>query len=180
MSLAPISQSRVWCRRSRISFSTSRCMCGMPTLVVWCSWPMRTCAAIPTSPGRVRRVISSASGCSRPIPPRSRRAERSPSCLEPRRVPPQMIGHEGGDEIIAVVVAALTPEREANAGLLACCVQEFGLELLGQELIGIAIVDQKLGKLGAVLDQRDGVVVAPGLLVVAEIASKRLDTPGHA
>src|SRR5215475_7737939 len=155
-------------------------MCAMPAQARSWPRPMPTCVEIPTSPGRAQRATSFASACSHPIPPRSNRADRSPSRLEPFRVPAQMIGHEGGDEIIAVIVAALTPQRKANAGLLACHMQQFGLELLGQELIGIAIVDQEFGKPRAVLDQRHGVVFAPGLPVAAEIAAKRLDAPGHA
>jgi len=51
------------------------------------------------------------------------RADKSGSGLEPRDVPAQMIGHEGGDEIIAVVVTALAAQGEGDASLLASCLQ---------------------------------------------------------
>ena len=80
-------------------------------------------------------------------------------------MPAQMIGHEGRDEIIAVVVAALAPQGEGDVGLLAGSLQQFRLELLGQELIGVAIVDQEVPEFRTVLDQGDRVVLAPGILV---------------
>ena len=57
--------------------------------------------------------------------------------------------------------------------------QQFRAKLLGQKRIGVAIVHQQIGESGAVLDQRDRIMPAPGLLVVAEIAAQRLDAPRH-
>ena len=57
--------------------------------------------------------------------------------------------------------------------------QQFRAKLLGQKLIGVAIVHQQIGKSRAVLDQRNRIMLAPGLLVVAEIAAQRLDAPRH-
>jgi hypothetical protein len=91
-----------------------------------------------------------------------------------------MIGHEGRDEIIAMVVAALGAQGEGDAGLLASRLQQLRLELLGQELIGITIVDQEFPEFRTVFDQGDGIVLAPGIPVVAEIAAQRLDSLGHA
>src|SRR3984885_8795164 len=90
-----------------------------------------------------------------------------------------MIAHEGGDKIITVVVTTLPTQRERNAGLVASVLQQLGTKLFGQKLIGVAIVDQEFAKPGAVLDQGDGIMLAPTRLVVAEIAAERLDTPGR-
>src|SRR5882757_7088439 len=80
---------------------------------------------------------------------------RRSSSLQPRGMPAQMIGHEGRDEVVAVVVAGLAPQGEGNVGLFACRFQQLGPKLLGEELVGIAVVHQQLGEPGAVLDQRD-------------------------
>src|SRR5689334_342202 len=109
-------------------------------------------------------------------------AQAAPSYLsggQTRRVPAQMIVHEAGDEVVAVVVAGLAPQGEGYPRFLARGLQQLGPQLLGEERVGVAIVDQKFRESGAVLDQRDGVVLAPGVLVLAEIASQRLDAPGN-
>src|SRR5262245_12928370 len=90
-----------------------------------------------------------------------------------------MIAHERRDEIVAVVVAALAAQGEGNLRLLTGGLQQFRSKLLGEELVGVAIIDQKLGKSGAVLDQGDGVILPPGLLFAAEKAAQRLGSPGY-
>src|SRR5437879_6037328 len=41
---------------------------------------------------------------------------RACSSLQARGVPPQMIAHESGDEVVAVVVTGLTAQGERNVG----------------------------------------------------------------
>src|ERR1700742_2010384 len=101
------------------------------------------------------------------------------SVCQSLRMPAQMIAHEGGDEIVAVIVTFLPAQGEGDAGLLAGRLQQIWPELLLHKLIGIAVVDQKFAKFRAVLDQGDRIVLAPASLVVAEIAAKRLGPPGH-
>lgn len=79
-------------------------------------------------------------------------------------MPAQMIGHEGRDEVIAVVVTWLAAKGEGNVRLLAGAFQQFRAKLLGQKRIGVTIVHQQIEESGAVLDQRDRVMPAPGLL----------------
>ena len=79
-----------------------------------------------------------------------------------------MIAHERRDEIIAVVVATLAAQCNGNVRFLTGALQQFRAKLLGEELVGVAIIDQKFGKPGAILDQGDSVMLAPGLLVAAE------------
>src|SRR5690348_11902243 len=90
-----------------------------------------------------------------------------------------MLGHEGRYEIIAVVVAALTPQRQRNAGFVAGALEQLGTELLLEELVGGADIDQQVLHPSAVLDQCDGVMPAPGGAVIAEIAAKSLLSPRH-
>ena len=63
------------------------------------------------------------------------------SGAKPLGMPAQMIAHEGGDEIVAVVVAVLPPQREGNSDFLAGYAQKLGAQLLVEKLIGIAIVN---------------------------------------
>lgn len=46
----------------------------------------------------------------------------------------QVIGHEAGDEVVAVVVAGLHAQRQRVAGLVARGLQQLGPEVLGQIL----------------------------------------------
>jgi hypothetical protein len=72
-----------------------------------------------------------------------------------------MIGHEGRDEIIAVVVAGVAIELERDAGVRAGLLEELGSKLFFEERVGLADVDQQLADAGSVLDQRDGVMLLP-------------------
>src|SRR5207237_49064 len=90
-----------------------------------------------------------------------------------------MIFHECGYEIIAVVVAGLTAEQQWNLRLRAGALQKLGAKLLGQELIGVADIDQQIREPSTVLDERDGIVSAPSRTVIAEIPAERLDAPWH-
>ena len=107
----------------------------------------------------------------------ARRIELSTGAIEPRRMPAKMILHEGRNEVVAVVISALASQLERDIGLRTCTLQQFRAKLLFQERIGITNVDQEIRKSGAVLNQRDGVVLAPSFLVAAKITSERLDAP---
>src|SRR5207237_5507035 len=106
-------------------------------------------------------------------------ARRHRSCAQSGGVPAQMIFHECGYEIIAVVVAGLTAEQQWNLRLRAGALQKLGAKLLGQELIGVADIDQQIREPSTVLDERDGIVSAPSRTVIAEIPAERLDAPWH-
>src|ERR1035438_2551114 len=106
-------------------------------------------------------------------------APRDRSDAQSRGVPAQMIFDECRYEIIAVVVAGPAAEQQWNCRLRAGALQQFGTELFGQELIGIAVIDQQIGKTRAVLDEGDSIVPAPGRAVMAEISAQGLDAPRH-
>ena len=57
--------------------------------------------------------------------------------------------------------------------------EQLGPQLIFDERVGIADIDEDFGDARAVLDQRDGVVLAPGRAIVAEIAGQRLLAPRH-
>src|SRR5262245_30500878 len=101
------------------------------------------------------------------------------SALQPLGVPAQMVSQECGDEVVAVIVAGLPAQGEGDPGFLARALQQLRAELLREKLVGVAVVDQQIGQSGAVLDQRDRIVLAPCLPVIAEIAAERLDAPWH-
>jgi hypothetical protein len=52
-----------------------------------------------------------------------------------------VIGHERGDEVVGVVIAGLPAQGERDFGLLTCGRKQFGAELFGEELIGVAIIN---------------------------------------
>ncbi len=90
-----------------------------------------------------------------------------------------MVFHEGRYEVIAVVIAGLAAKDQRDAGLRASVLQKLRTELFGQELIGVAIINQEIGKARAILDQCDRVVAAPGCAGFAEKPAERLDPPWH-
>ena len=61
-----------------------------------------------------------------------------------------MIGHEAGDEIIAVVVARLNPQRQRDARRVARGAEQLGAELFVEERIGIADIDEQFARACAV------------------------------
>ena len=76
-------------------------------------------------------------------------------------MPFHMLGHEGRDEVVRVVVARLQADRGVDAGGLAGFGEAVGAELFDEELVGGALVDQQVIVARAILDQHDGVVFAP-------------------
>ncbi len=90
----------------------------------------------------------------------------------------QVVLDEGLDEVVAVVVARPQAQLEGLPGGLAGLGQDLGFELLGEELVGAALVDQERGLGGLRLDQFAGVVPALGLPVLAQIVAERLPAPG--
>ena len=76
-----------------------------------------------------------------------------------------VVGHEGGDEVVAVVVARLHAHVDRVAGLGRGGLEVGGQQLVGQEVVGRALVDQD-DRLGGGIeggDQLRGVVGLAGL-----------------
>ena len=94
-------------------------------------------------------------------------------------MPAKVILHEGGDEIIAVVVTRLKPQHQRDAGHFAGRVEQSGTKLFGQELILLALIHQQFRQMRPVFDQRDRVMLAPACRIFAEIARKHLLAAGN-
>src|SRR3546814_7691562 len=92
-------------------------------------------------------------------------------------VPPELRLHEGGDEIIAVIVTFVQAQCQPDPRRVAGVAQPVRLKLSVEELVGRALIHQKLRHPRPVLDQRDGIVPAPRGLVLTEIARQRLLPP---
>ena len=90
-----------------------------------------------------------------------------------------MIFHEGRYEIVAVIVFGLAAKVQRDLSLRAGALQKFRAKLFAEELIGIAVVDQEIGEPSAILDECDGVVLAPRRPIIAEISTQRLGAPWH-
>ena len=103
---------------------------------------------------------------------------RGPSGLQPLGVPGDMVGHEAGDEIVAVIVSRSQVQRQRDIRLAARRFEQFGLQLFFQELVCRALIHQKPRGAGAILDQRACVVFAPRRTVIPQIAGERLLPPG--
>src|SRR3546814_7502183 len=94
------------------------------------------------------------------------------------RVVAQVVLDEALDEIVAVVVVGLHAQLEALAGLLAGADKLVGQELLAEEGVLHALVDEQQGVGGLLADQRAAIVLLPVLLVVAEVAEEGLAATG--
>src|SRR6476646_5945793 len=98
---------------------------------------------------------------------------------EPCGMPAQMIGHEGRDEVITVIVAGLHPQGQRNARIGASPFEQLGPKFFLDERVVGANVDQQTVDPRPIRDQRAGIVPAPGALVVPELMAQRLLAPRH-
>ena len=69
------------------------------------------------------------------------------------------------------------PQRQRRCRPRRRPLEQLGPQLLGEEIVGLALVDEHLRHARAVLDQRDRVVPAPGGAVGAEIARRAPSRP---
>ena len=53
-----------------------------------------------------------------------------------------VIGHECRDEVIAVIVAFVLPERDRLSGFARCSLEPVGMKLRREEVIGESLVNQ--------------------------------------
>ena len=79
----------------------------------------------------------------------------------------QVLGDERLDEVVAVVVARVAAELQRLDGLRARFFEEVRVELGIQELVVLALVDEDRCAFRAGPNQRSGVVLRPGGMVVA-------------
>ena len=91
----------------------------------------------------------------------------------------QVIFHEGGDGEVAVIVPRLNAQRQRPVALARQLGQPRRLQLIGQELVVIALVDQDRHFFRAAGQQMAAVVLQPLALVAAQIGGERLAAPRH-
>src|SRR5690606_21369970 len=86
---------------------------------------------------------------------------------------------KGGNEVVAVVVAGMAAQNQRLLRQGASRFKGLGIELLLQEAVGQALVNQyPLGKWALrLLHQQRGIVARPGLSVVAQVGRKCLLSP---
>ena len=89
----------------------------------------------------------------------------------------QVLGDERLDEVVAVVVARVAAKLKRLARPRAHFFEEIGVELGIEELVVLALVDEDWRAPRPGPDQRSGVVLRPGGLVVAQVAAERLFPP---
>jgi hypothetical protein len=58
------------------------------------------------------------------------------------RVVAQVVFHHAGDEVVAVVVARVPAQDQRLAGVAAGGFKQMRVQLLGQEFVGLALVDE--------------------------------------
>jgi len=89
-------------------------------------------------------------------------------------VMPQVIGHEGRDEVVAVVVARVPPQGERLRGARARRLEHLRPQLLGEKLVVEPLVDQDsagIGRRGLRRHELARVVGLPYLAIGAEISA---------
>ena len=93
----------------------------------------------------------------------------------------EMVFDERRDEIVPVVISRMDTQVELQPAFVAGLLQSFGLQLLLQEWVIGALVDQYLVEsrhIAAVTRNLTGVVIVPAGDVAAKIVPQRLFTPG--
>src|SRR5918994_2183925 len=93
----------------------------------------------------------------------------------------QVILDERRDEVIAVVVTGLAPERQRIAGVLASLFQAIRHQLQLEERIGEALIDEERWPsvyVGQRADEFAGVVRAPAFAVRPQVAAECFLPPG--
>src|SRR4051812_43644622 len=95
---------------------------------------------------------------------------------------PQVILHEGGNEVVTVVITLLTTQRQGVTDLLRSRLKDVLRELFLQELVPQPLIDQQVRPPGGVFETRDDfsrVILRPLALVLAQVAREGLLAPRH-
>src|SRR4029453_3523913 len=95
------------------------------------------------------------------------------------RVMSHVVGDEGLDEVIAVVISLVPPQHDRLVGLAAGVLEQMRMELFGGIRIREPPVDQDGGRQRVALYQLAGVIGAPLAAILAEIAAEGLLAPGR-
>ena len=87
------------------------------------------------------------------------------------RVVAQMVFNEGGDEEIAVVIALLHAQIQRVMTGYASLLQGAGFQLIGQEIIFRALVNQQRQFLRSVSDEQGGIISNPVVSIFTQVAA---------
>ena len=82
------------------------------------------------------------------------------------------------DEVVAVVVARLQAQLQWVACGSTGGLQQFRLQLVGEEFIGIALVHQQGQALDGIGDQRHGIPGLPFIAIIAQVAPSAFSPHG--
>src|SRR4029453_7938563 len=93
------------------------------------------------------------------------------------RVMSHVVGDEGLDEVITVVISLVPPQHDRLVGLAAGVFEQVWMELFGEVRIVEPLVDQDGGRQRVALHQLAGVIGAPLVAILAEIAAEGLAAP---
>src|SRR5690606_25591474 len=93
------------------------------------------------------------------------------------RMMPQMIIDKAGDEEVAVIVTRLPTQGQRMPNSSGRRFQGLGLELFGEEVIRIALVNQQRQTLRRIGNQLTGIPLLPLFPVVAQIVTEGLLPP---
>ena len=96
---------------------------------------------------------------------------------ESRGVPRDVITHERGDEVVAVIVTILATQRQSCACALRGRLQELRSELTFKERIQGPDVHQDFARISMFLEETRRIVLLPSLLVFAQVVPKGLPPP---
>src|SRR5688500_14989944 len=89
----------------------------------------------------------------------------------------QMVFHETRNEKVAVIVAGMPPQLQVMTGRAGGFFEHFRVELIGEELVGGALVDENRAVELAPAHQFAGVPFLPRLAVRPQIGGESLDSP---
>ena len=104
--------------------------------------------------------------------------DENPSVAQRFGVMSNVVADKRGDEVVAVIVAGLQAQLERVIIGLACRLEKIRFQLFGEEIVGVALVDEDCQALTGTGNQRRRIVVGPSRPVVAEIAAKGFFPPG--
>ena len=104
----------------------------------------------------------------------AQRSTRRCLTLQPLGMPGDVLGHEGRDEKVGVVVTLLHTQGEGDAGSRACLFEKPGLEPAFEKPVSASLIDEEFPEPFAVFYQSHRVVGAPGRLVAAQIGGESL------
>ena len=89
---------------------------------------------------------------------------------------PDVVLHEGGDKVVAVIVTRLHPEGRRIVLGLAGLLEQLVIQFLHELILG-TLIHQQGGGHGGGLHQRIGIMLCPSLRIVAKVTAERLLSP---